>query len=75
MKRKLCSLLYVALFSCNTRIANQQVNKKKGRTLDRRIFDRQFHYKSIGYYKNDNPIKKWRYYLDGKIIKKKKKTE
>jgi antitoxin component YwqK of YwqJK toxin-antitoxin module len=29
-------------------------------------------YKSVGKYKNDDPIKKWYYYLNGKIIKKEK---
>lgn len=30
------------------------------------------HYKSIGKYHKGDPVKKWRYYLNGKIIKKEK---
>jgi hypothetical protein len=64
--------LCLALVSCNTRVANRQVNKKKeGQWIEEYSLDSS-HYKSIGYYKNDNPIKRWRYYLDGKTIKKEK---
>ena len=29
-------------------------------------------YRSIGYYKNDNPIKTWKHYLNDRLIKKEK---
>ncbi|MEZ7500196.1 hypothetical protein QO200_15785 [Flavobacterium sp. Arc3] len=63
------SCLILSLFSCKT---NQKINKKReGLWIEQYSLD-SLHYKSVGKYKNDDPIKKWRYYLDGKIIKKEK---
>lgn len=68
----LICFLALALFSCVPKLTNQKVNKKReGLWIEQYSLD-SARYKSIGRYKNDEPIKKWRYYLDGKIIKKEK---
>jgi hypothetical protein len=60
------------LVSCVSKLTNQTINKKReGLWIEKYSLDRS-NYKSVGHYKNDDPIKKWRYYLDGKIIKKEK---
>ncbi|MDG2431712.1 hypothetical protein [Flavobacterium sp.] len=48
------------------------INKKReGLWVEKYALD-TLQYKSIGNYKNNEPTKKWRYYLDGKLIKKEK---
>ena len=68
----LICLVFLAITSCKPRLTNQTINKKReGLWIEKYSLD-SARYKSIGRYKNDEPIKKWRYYLDGKIIKKEK---
>ena len=43
--------------------------KRQGLWIETYAVDSANH-KSIGTYKNDDPIKKWRYFLNGKLIKK-----
>ncbi|MBU0940954.1 MAG: hypothetical protein KKD36_05945 [Bacteroidetes bacterium] len=74
MKKQLfliCFLLF-AIVSCKPKLTNQKVNKKREGLWTEKYSLDSSNYKSIGQYKNDEPIKKWRYYLDGKIIKKEK---
>ena len=60
------------MFSCKTKPMNQTVERKReGLWIEKYSLDNA-HYRSVGKYKNDNPIKRWRYYLDGKIIKREK---
>jgi antitoxin component YwqK of YwqJK toxin-antitoxin module len=64
--------LTFTIFGCKTAPLNQKINKKReGLWIENYEVD-SAQYKSIGKYKNDDPIKKWRYYLNGKIIKKEK---
>ena len=66
----LCCNLVLA--SCISKLTNQTINKKReGLWIEKNSLDSS-NYKSVGHYKNDDPIKKWHYYLDGKIIKKEK---
>jgi hypothetical protein len=60
------------LLSCKTKVINQTFEKKKEGLWIENYANGSANYKSIGNYKNDDPIKKWLYYLDGKIIKKEK---
>ncbi|NGY38964.1 hypothetical protein FQU23_015800 [Flavobacterium sp. XN-5] len=60
------------MFSCKSKLLNQTVERKReGIWIEKYSID-SAQYKSIGKYRNDDPIKKWRYYLDGKIIKREK---
>lgn len=60
------------MFSCKSKLLNQTVERKReGIWIEKYSMD-SAQYKSIGKYRNDDPIKKWRYYLDGKIIKREK---
>jgi antitoxin component YwqK of YwqJK toxin-antitoxin module len=64
--------LTLSFIGCKTAPINQKVNKKReGLWIENYSVDSS-KYKSIGKYKNDDPIKKWRYYLNGKIIKREK---
>ncbi|RTY94332.1 hypothetical protein EKM05_04730 [Flavobacterium sp. GSP27] len=57
------------LFSCKT---NQMKNKlREGLWIEQYSQDSS-HYKSIGKYRKGDPVKKWSYYLNGKIIKREK---
>ena len=62
-------IVSLSLLGCKT---NQMKNKlREGRWVEQYVQDGAS-YKSIGSYKKGDPIKKWRYYLDGKIIKREK---
>ena len=62
-------VLTLSLFGCKT---NQMKNKfRTGRWVEQYAQD-SANYKSIGTYKKGDPVKKWRYYLNGKIIKREK---
>ena len=73
MKNLFITLCFTfSLIGCKTAPINQKVNKKReGLWIENYSVDSS-KYKSIGKYKNDDPIKKWRYYLNGKIIKREK---
>lgn len=61
-----------SLFSCKTQPTNQTVERKREGLWIEQYSQDSTRYKSIGKYKNDDPIKKWRYYLNGVLIKKEK---
>jgi hypothetical protein len=73
MKKPIVILICIlSLLSCNAKRSNQTVDKKReGLWIERYSID-SAHYKSIGKYNNNNPVKKWRYYLNDKLIKKEK---
>lgn len=73
MRNLIISLICIfSLFSCKTKPMNQTVERKReGLWIEKYSLD-SAHYRSVGKYKNDDPIKKWRYYLDGVLIKKEK---
>ena len=60
------------LFSCKSKPINQKIDKKKeGLWIDNYQQDSTT-YKSFEYYKNDQPVKKWKTYINGKIYKTEK---
>lgn len=60
------------LFSCKSTPVNQKINKKKeGVWIDNYEQD-DVKYKSFEYYKHDEPVKKWKSYINGKIYKTEK---
>jgi len=60
------------LFSCKSKPINQKIDKKKeGLWVDNYEQDSTT-YKSFEYYKNDQPVKKWKSYINGKIYKTEK---
>lgn len=69
-KHSLFLFLLLICISCKTPNTNQVLHKKRqGLWIETYALD-SAHYKSIGTYKNDNPVKNWRYYLNGNLIKK-----
>jgi hypothetical protein len=64
------SLLMLVLFGCKSTPINQKINKKReGLWVEQYELD-STKYKSVGKYKNGDPIKKWRYYTNNTINKK-----
>lgn len=62
----------IILLSCKSKPINQKVDhKKEGVWINEYIQD-SVKYKSFEYYKNDQPAKKWKSYIDGKINKTEK---
>ena len=62
----------ITMLSCKTKERNQMLLKKReGLWTEQYALD-SAKYRSIGYYKNDNPVKTWKYYLDNHLIKKEK---
>lgn len=60
------------LLSCKSKPINQKIDKKKeGLWIDNYQQD-SITYKSLEYYKSDQPIKKWKSYINGKIYKTEK---
>lgn len=65
-------LMLFSFFGCKTTLVNQKIDKKKdGKWVDVYVQD-SIEYKSVEYYKNDLPIKKWKTYIGGKIYKTEK---
>lgn len=65
-------LFGLLLLSCKSKPINQKIDKKKeGVWIDNYTQD-SIHYKSYEYYKNDQPVKKWKSYINGKIYKTEK---
>ena len=73
MNRKIAFLLLLfSCLGCKTEQINQKIDKKKeGKWIDIYVQD-NIQYKSIEYYKHNEPIKKWKSYIDGKIHKTEK---
>ncbi|REG96467.1 toxin-antitoxin system YwqK family antitoxin [Flavobacterium aquicola] len=62
--------LTLSFIGCKTASINQKENKKRiGLWIEEYSID-STKYKSVGKYNNDDPVKKWRYYTNGKISKK-----
>ncbi|UTN05655.1 hypothetical protein L0669_07010 [Flavobacterium bizetiae] len=62
----------IMLLSCKSKPINQKIDKKKeGLWIDNYQQD-SITYKSLEYYKSDQPIKKWKSYINGKIYKTEK---
>jgi antitoxin component YwqK of YwqJK toxin-antitoxin module len=60
------------LLGCKSKLVNQKVDKKKeGVWVDNYKQDSTT-YKSFEYYKHDQPVKKWKSYINGKIYKTEK---
>jgi hypothetical protein len=70
-----CSSIIVVLFlllSCKTKPINQKVNKEREGFWVEEYSEDSLKYKSKGKYHKGDPIKKWSYFLNGKIIMKEK---
>ena len=68
----LLSFVFLWLSSCKTNLINQKIDRKKeGVWIEKYSLD-SAQYKSIGKYRNDEPIKKWKYYQNSKLIKREK---
>ncbi|OXA74907.1 hypothetical protein SAMN05444397_10613 [Flavobacterium aquidurense] len=62
----------IFLFGCKSKPINQKINhKKEGVWIDNYKQDSTI-YKSFEYYKDDQPVKKWKSYINGKIYKTEK---
>ena len=62
----------IMLLSCKSKPINQKIDKKKeGVWIDDYTQD-SVNYKSFEYYKHDEPVKKWKSYINGKIYKTEK---
>lgn len=62
----------IMLLSCKSKPINQKIDKKKeGVWIDNYTQD-SINYKSFEYYKHDQPVKKWKSYINGKIYKTEK---
>ncbi|WP_428230409.1 hypothetical protein [Flavobacterium sp.] len=62
----------IMLLSCKSKLINQKIDKKKeGLWIDNYQQD-SITYKSLEYYKSDQPVKKWKSYINGKIYKTEK---
>ena len=68
----LLSFVFLWLSSCKTNLINQKIDRKKeGVWIEKYSLD-SAQYKSIGKYRNDEPIKKWNYYQNSVLIKSEK---
>ncbi|WP_316635155.1 hypothetical protein [uncultured Flavobacterium sp.] len=72
--RQLLILLFCGLLlsGCKSKPINQKIDRKKeGVWIDDYTQD-SIRYKSFEYYKHDEPVKKWKSYIGGKIYKTEK---
>ncbi|WP_269234416.1 hypothetical protein [Flavobacterium flavigenum] len=72
MSKKVCFIIIlISLIGCKTAVTNQTIDKKKeGKWVE--LYDDGNKYKSVEYYKQGQPVKKWKSYIDGKIYKTEK---
>ncbi|MFB9109126.1 hypothetical protein [Flavobacterium gyeonganense] len=72
MRKKIFLIMIMVSFvGCKTAVINQTINKKKeGKWIE--LYDDGNKYKSVEYYKQGQPVKKWKSYIDGKIYKTEK---
>jgi antitoxin component YwqK of YwqJK toxin-antitoxin module len=62
----------ILLLGCKSNPINQKIDKKKeGVWIDDYTQD-SIRYKSVEYYKHNEPVKKWKSYINGKIYKTEK---
>ena len=66
----ICIALLFSLSACKP--INQKVNKQRHGLWIEKYSQDSLQYRSIGRYYKGDPVKRWRYYLDDKIKKKKK---
>ena len=73
MRKLVIVLIFgMMLSNCKSKPINQKIDKKKeGVWIDDYTQD-SIQYKSFEYYKHDEPIKKWKTYINGKIYKTEK---
>ncbi|PKB17071.1 hypothetical protein [Flavobacterium sp. 5] len=68
-KKTLYIIMILSFFACKPQLINQKIDKKKeGKWVITNIQD-SIEYKSFEFYKNDEPIKKWKSYINGKKYK------
>ena len=61
----------LSFFGCKTAL-NQKIDKKKeGKWVEVYVQD-SVEYKSVEFYKNDLPVKKWKTFINGKLYKSEK---
>lgn len=73
MRRHLILLFCgIMLLSCKSKPINQKVDHKKEGIWINQYIEDSIEYKSFEYYKNDQPIKKWKSYINGRIYKTEK---
>lgn len=60
------------LLGCKPHLINQKIEKKKQGVWIEEYSEDSTHYKSYEYYKDDQPVKKWKSYINGKIYKTEK---
>ncbi|MCI9845180.1 hypothetical protein [Flavobacterium pectinovorum] len=60
------------LFGCKPGLINQKIEKKKQGVWIEEYSEDSTYYKSYEYYKDDQPVKKWKSYINGKIYKTEK---
>lgn len=73
MRWTIILLLFLFLvMGCKTKPINQKINKQtEGLWIEQYTQDNA-NYKSIGKFHKGEPVKKWRHYLNGKVIKREK---
>lgn len=71
IRKILFTIILLSFFGCKTAF-NQKIDKKKeGKWVDIYVQD-NVTYKSVEFYKNDQPVKKWKTYINGKVYKSEK---
>jgi antitoxin component YwqK of YwqJK toxin-antitoxin module len=65
------SILFL-LLACKAKSINQKVNKEREGLWIEKYTQDSSQYKSIGKYHKGDPVKRWKYYLNGKIIMREK---
>lgn len=72
IRKILFIIILFSIFGCKSEHINQKIDKKKeGKWVDVYLQD-SVQYKSVEFYKNDVPIKKWKTFINGKLYKSEK---
>ncbi|WET04845.1 hypothetical protein [Flavobacterium sp. YJ01] len=69
IRKILFAIILVSFFGCKSKLINQRIDKKReGKWVDIYVQD-STEYKSVEFYKNDLPVKKWKTFINGKLYK------
>ncbi len=72
VRKILLIIILFSIFGCKSEHINQKIDKKKeGKWVDVYVQD-SVQYKSVEFYKNDVPVKKWKTFINGKLYKSEK---
>ncbi|WP_289664528.1 hypothetical protein [Flavobacterium panacagri] len=72
IRKILFTIILLSVIGCKSTLINQKIDKKKeGKWVEVYVQD-SIEYKSVEFYKNNQPVRKWKTFINGKLYKSEK---